>query len=48
MTVGSKESAIRTKGGFPFISFLIPNIIVPPSNIKCREVSGFFELVEEF
>jgi hypothetical protein len=43
-----KESLVRYKGRFPFISFLDPYVVVAPSNIKFREEGRPFYSIDKF
>ena len=59
MTLDSKRPLLVTKatfhsspslilkGCFPFVSFLNPDVVIAPSNVKLSEDLGAFELVDD-
>jgi hypothetical protein len=42
-----KQTAIRSKRRFPFITFLYPHIVIPPADVELGEVLRAFESVDE-
>ena len=44
---GFIESSVGDEGGFPLVSFLYSDIVVPPSYVKLGEDFGIFEFVDE-
>ena len=38
---------VRAEGGFPFVAFMDPNIVVTPADIELSEVASAFETVNE-
>ena len=41
------ESSVGNEGGFPLVTFLYSDIVIPPSYVKLGEDLGVFEFVDE-
>ena len=43
-----KQSSVHFEGGFPFISFLDPYVVISPSDVQFGEILSVFDLVHQF
>ena len=45
---GFIEAPIHAEGSLPLVTFFDADIVVTPSNIKFREISGIVQLIDQF